>query len=211
MAFLIQNHVACAVACSAAVMKNAANSAKNGMKPMTEHLTGEIIPKGAKLGRPCNYTQAIADEVCERIALGETLIAICEDDWMPHLATVYRWMQREDRNDFREAYARARELQADTYFDRVQEVARTPMEGSVVTVGPDGITERREDMLGHRRLMVDALKWQAGKLRPKKYGDKLDLTTDGKAIGELGETERAAQVAGLLAEAEERRKMEKGE
>ena len=32
------------------------------------------------------------------------------------------------------------------------------------------------------RLQIDTRKFIAAKLKPKKYGDKLDLTTDGKEI-----------------------------
>jgi hypothetical protein len=39
---------------------------------------------------------------------------------------------------------------------------------------------RTGDMLGHRRLQVEARKWYAAKLAPKKYGDRLELG------GELG-------------------------
>ena len=37
-------------------------------------------------------------------------------------------------------------------------------------------------MLGHRRLQVDARKWMLGKLNPKKYGEKLDVTSDGEKL-----------------------------
>jgi hypothetical protein len=30
------------------------------------------------------------------------------------------------------------------------------------------------------RVAIDAYKWTASKLKPKKYGDKVDLTTNGK-------------------------------
>ncbi|MQB38834.1 hypothetical protein DXT97_18810 [Agrobacterium tumefaciens] len=35
------------------------------------------------------------------------------------------------------------------------------------------------DMIEHRRLQIDARKWMAGKLRPKVYGDKLDVDLTG--------------------------------
>ena len=37
-------------------------------------------------------------------------------------------------------------------------------------------------MIEHRRLQVDVRKWMAGKLAPKKYGDKLDVTSAGEKI-----------------------------
>jgi hypothetical protein len=180
---------------------------------MAEPLQGEIVPAGAPIGRPSSYTEEIGEEVCERLSLGESLRSICADQFMPSQATVYRWLLNEDEKFalFREKYTRARELQADSFFDEITDIARNPIEGAIVTVSPDGVTERREDMLGHRRLMIDALKWQAGKLRPKKYGDKLDVTSDGQPIGSISETERAARIAGLLAEAAARKGKEEEE
>ena len=76
----------------------------------------------------------------------------------------------------REQYARARESQADAIFDEILAIADTPMVGEKRKVKEDGSVEiQTGDMIEHRRLQVDARKWMAGKLRPKKYGDKLDI------------------------------------
>ena len=37
-------------------------------------------------------------------------------------------------------------------------------------------------MLGHRRLKADTLKWAMSKMFPKKFGDKVDVTSGGKEI-----------------------------
>lgn len=136
----------------------------------------------AMAGRPCEYTQERADTICDRLASGESLIAICRDDPdLPTDLTVYRWLRRDDEigEAFRKQYTHAREAQADHMFDRITEVARNTQMGEIVTIKDDGKEEvRREDMLGHRRLQIDALKWQAGKLRPKVYGDKLTHAGD---------------------------------
>ena len=49
------------------------------------------MPK-KKNGRPTIYTQKLASKICERLALGDSLRAICREDAMPHLATVLRWV-----------------------------------------------------------------------------------------------------------------------
>jgi hypothetical protein len=120
------------------------------------------------------FRQEIADIICERLAGGETLRDICKDDDMPSNVTVYKWVQLVPT--FASAYARARELQADTYFDDIVHVAKTPFIGTKkkTTTAPNGVTiEISEgDMVDHRRLQMDALKWAAGKMRPKNYGDR---------------------------------------
>lgn len=67
----------------------------------------------------------------------------------------------------------------------ILDIADTPQIGAVTKTKPDGSVETREgDMIEHRRLQVDARKWLASKLKPKKYGDRVDLTnSDGSLTG----------------------------
>lgn len=132
------------------------------------------------MSRPSTYSQETADIICERLANGESLRAICLDEDFPNKSTVFRWLAASE--EFRDQYARARESQADALFDEILHIADTPETGERVKVTEDGKTETtREDMLGHRRLQIDARKWIASKLQPKKYGDKLELAGDPSA------------------------------
>ena len=110
-------------------------------------------------------------------------MAICKDPEMPHQATVFRWLEQNE--PFREKYARAREAQADFLVEQCLEIADTPMEGVRIEESADGTKTVREDMLGHRRLQIDARKWFASKVAPKKYGDKLDVEHGGNIIVEI--------------------------
>jgi hypothetical protein len=131
------------------------------------------------VGRPSSYTQDVGDAICERIADGESLRAICAGEDMPNRATVFRWLAAF--RDFSDQYARARESQADTLFDEILSIADTPVIGEKRKVKDDGGVEiSTGDMIEHRRLQVDARKWMAGKLRPKKYGEKLELEHGGQ-------------------------------
>lgn len=114
------------------------------------------------IGRPSDFTQATADEICKRLSEGESLRTICEDDLMPSRETVRRWLA--DNETFRGQYAHAREVQADHYADRVVDDALTATDASI------------------GRLRMDALKWAASKLAPKKYGDKIDHAVTGEMI-----------------------------
>ena len=135
------------------------------------------------MGRPSEFTQETADIICERIADGESLRAICSEDEMPNKATIFRWLAANE--SFSDQYARARETQADSLFDEILTIADTPMEGTKTKVTANGTEITTGDMIEHRRLQVDARKWMAGKLRPKKYGEKItqELTgADGAAL-----------------------------
>lgn len=120
------------------------------------------------------FSQDLFDEICERLADGESLRTICSDDHMPNKGSVFRWLANDTK--LSDQYARAREEQADCIFDEVLEIADDARN--------DWMERRGEDDAGwvangehiqRSRLRIDARKWMAGKLRPKVYGEKLDL------------------------------------
>lgn len=126
-----------------------------------------------KIGRPSEFSQEIATLICERIANGESLVSICEDEAMPGRSTVFRWLAHVDNEFFRDMYARAREAQADAIFDEILDIANTPQVGSKTkTTGENVVETTTGDMIEHRRLQIETRKWMAAKLRPRKYGDK---------------------------------------
>jgi hypothetical protein len=113
-----------------------------------------------KMGRPSMYSDALATEICRRLAEGESLRNICREKGMPEWPTVRTWLR--EKSDFLTRYAQARKDQADTYADLIVTEAFSA----------------EDAQLG--RLRVDALKWAASKLAPKKYGDKLELEQSGQ-------------------------------
>lgn len=127
------------------------------------------------VGRPADYNQEIADLICERLADGESLRQICADDGMPNRATVFRWLGIY--KEFSDQYARAREEQAEALADEIVAIAddktgdlRFDAEGNEI---PD------KEFIARSRLRVDARKWVASKLKPKKYGDKISQEVSG--------------------------------
>ncbi len=76
-----------------------------------------------KKGRPSLYTEALAADICRRLAEGETLRSVCRDKAMPDKATVLRWLGDKTKVDFRDQYAHARDMQADALFDEALEIA----------------------------------------------------------------------------------------
>lgn len=136
-------------------------------------------------GRPSTYGPEITDIICERIANGESLKSICEEDGLPDKATVFRWLAAHE--EFRDRYARAREVQADALFDDILSIADDGRNDWMERKNGDGENigwQENGEALRRSQLRIDARKWMAGKLRPKKYGDKLELehgVTDGLA------------------------------
>ncbi len=134
-------------------------------------------PAKRKRGRPSRYTPELAAKLCERLAEGETLRSICRDDAMPGKTTVLRWLSDKKNGDFRDQYAHARELQADSLFDEALEIA-DDASGDWST-DRDGKKVLDHEHVQRSRLRVDTRKWAAGKLAPKRYGDKVQHTGDG--------------------------------
>ena len=128
-------------------------------------------------GRPSKYRRSVADEICLRLATGESLVKICGTEGMVNVATVYRWLDKY--LEFRDRYARAREVQAEFYADQIIDIAdETPITGQP---DPDGGVTMRVDSAGvqRNRLRVDARKWVVAKLLPKKYGERAQLEHSG--------------------------------
>lgn len=136
------------------------------------------------MGRPTDYTQETALSICERIADGESLRSICLADEMPSKATVFRWLTLHAV--FRDQYAHAREAQADSLADEMLDIADDGsndwMERSEKKGGG---WEENGEAIGRSRLRLDARKWIASKLKPKKYGEKLTSELSGLDGGPL--------------------------
>lgn len=111
-------------------------------------------------GRPTAYTDKIADAICERVASGESMRTICSAAGMPNRSTVLRWLDQQSA--FAAKHARAREAQADVMDERIMDeaVAATPETANVA------------------RVRIDAFKWRAARLAPKKYGDRTIVAGD---------------------------------
>lgn len=136
-----------------------------------------------KPGRPSAFSQEIADAICTAIAAGNSLRAICERPDMPAISMVMRWLADDDRAEFREQYARAREAQADTLAEQMLQIAD---DGTNDTqVDDEGNVRIDHDHIARSRLRVDTRKWLASKLAPKKYGDKITNEHTGEGGGAI--------------------------
>lgn len=116
-----------------------------------------------KHGRPSSYTPALATEICERLAAGESLLSICRSEHMPSDASVRRWVI-EDIQSFSSEYARARDLGLEHCAEEIIAIA-----------------DDRSDDPKSRQVRLDARKWYLSKIAPKRYGDRLELAGDPEA------------------------------
>src|SRR5436305_10818518 len=71
--------------------------------------------------------------------------------------------------------------------EEILEIANSRVDGkeTVVRGNADGkktVEVKTADMLDHRRLQIETRKWLMAKMKPKRYGDKLDVTSGGDKI-----------------------------
>lgn len=108
-------------------------------------------------GRPSDYTEEMGDEICARIAEGQSLRKICEADDMPSRSSVLRWLHAQP--EFEAKCARARTLQADVMDDLVLETAEDCTAANFQA----------------SRVKIAAYQWRASRLNPKRFGDRTQL------------------------------------
>jgi len=118
----------------------------------------------AKVGRPTKYTKDLGNDICKRIIEGESLKKISEDNEMPVRSTIHEWLLDEEKKEFSDNYELAVNVRTENMFDDIEDIASNKGE------------------VQRDRLRVDVRKWYLSKVLPKKYGDKMDLTSGGEKI-----------------------------
>jgi hypothetical protein len=155
------------------------------------------LPKASK-GRPSIYSPELATEICTRIASGKSLRTVCSAEDMPATATVFRWLLDEKLKNFKDQYARACEERSEAFIEEILDIADDGSNDFIEDDYQKGKTpgyQLNQENIQRSRLRVDTRKWYASKLKPKKYGDKLDVTSkdeklDGLVIIKTDDTPR---------------------
>lgn len=113
-------------------------------------------------GRPrYEWTTAAEEEILSGIVAGKSIrqVVVEGSPSLPGVDTIYKRLATD--TGFAERYTRAREMQQDTYAEEIIAIADGVHPG-FVGKEPD-----------EKRLAIETRKWIMGKLRPKKYNDKL--------------------------------------
>jgi len=134
------------------------------------------------------YSQALADTICDRIADGEPLRAICRGEDMPAWRTVYHWL--EEQPAFSARFARAREIGFDAIAEDCLDIADDTSQDTK-TVGQGGYERETADTewISRSKLRVETRLKLLAKWNPKKYGDKVEQTIVGPANVTISETD----------------------
>lgn len=126
-------------------------------------------------GRPSIYTKKLGDSVCEGISNGWSVRTVCAEDAMPGLTTVFKWIR--ELPEFAKQYAQACEERTEAHNESLLEMGEEAIEKA-----QDVDPKAAGAVVSAYKLKADNLKWSMSKMKPKKYGDKLDMTTNGKDL-----------------------------
>lgn len=118
-------------------------------------------------GRPTIASDALMDDICDKLATGMSLRAICREDGMPCRASVLRWADQDPV--FATKYARAREAGVEVHVDEMIEISDN------LEIPPE-----------HKKHMLGTRQWVASKLIAKKYGTKVQQEVTGPNGSPLG-------------------------
>lgn len=126
------------------------------------------------------YISDTLNEICdlmvnEKLSLRSVLLK----DGMPSSRTFYQWIANDE--DKEKQYARACKDRADALFDELLDIADDGQNDYMIK---NGYTALDSEHIQRSKLRVDTRKWALAKMNPRKYGDKLDVTTDGEKVNE---------------------------
>ena len=155
--------------------------AKSTAKKATKKkATRKKTKKKVGRGRPTTYNAKVASQICEQLAEGMTLRAICRQPGMPAESTVRQWASH-DREGFYAHYARARDIGLDAMADELMDICDNASNDWMEREGENsqGWILNGEHV-NRSRLRVDTRKWYLSKLAPKRYGDRKHLEHTGK-------------------------------
>ncbi len=107
----------------------------------------------------------VFDGILVRMANGETLTRILKEENQPDYCVFMNWVQSSE--ELYKKYARARQIQADYFADQTVEISDTETDNN------------------RARNRMDARRWHAAKIAPRKYGDKVVQEHTGEGGGPI--------------------------
>lgn len=101
---------------------------------------------------------ALVETICERLANGEALAAICRDDGMPTTRTWLRWADEDDAVGAE--YSRALQARAEHFAAEHDRIRQTAVD---------------RDSAAAARVQLNGLEFMLSKMAPKRYGERIDV------------------------------------
>ena len=97
----------------------------------------------------------------------------------------YSMLERDESKA--ERYARACDIRAEIIFDEMFDIADdSKNDYSTKVINGEKVEVLNTENIQRSRLRIDTRKWALSKMKPKKYGDKIDVTSGGEKIEPVG-------------------------
>lgn len=151
-------------------------------KPARKPPTKKPIRK-RPTGRPTIYSDKLAQQICARIASGESMRRICKDESMPVMSTVMLWLIDGKHQFFSEHYAKSRQIQAETLADEIFDIADDGSNDytSFTSAYGEATYKINGEAVARSRLRVDTRKWYLSKVLPR-FADKKEEVEKNEAV-----------------------------
>lgn len=161
------------------------------MRVMMKTLAEKTTKNGAIMGRPVKWPpeHPVWLEIVAKVSAGKSLSTVISEPGHPTWSNFQTMLAQDDK--LRAAYDKAVQDRADKLADEILQLSDEPMpehlEGAMASA-----------WVQQKRMQVDARKWIASKLKPRTYGDRIDMTVRDERISVIDALEAAkARVTGM--------------
>jgi hypothetical protein len=127
----------------------------------------QVIERKRKGMNNLAYTEReIWPEILEKISCGQSLVSAVKSLGIPYATAKYQIRHSETiKSDYHRAIEERGDYLADELVDLSDEMPPADLDPSLINA-----------WVNRQRLRIDARKWSASKLRPKMWGDKIDVS-----------------------------------
>jgi len=151
---------------------------------MMKTLAEKTTKNGAIMGRPMKWPpeHPVWLEIVGQVSSGKALSTVLRQDNMPTWVGFHAMVAQDAK--LATAYEKAVQDRADRLADEILQLSDEPMpehlEGAMASA-----------WVQQKRMQVDARKWIASKLKPRTYGDRIDMTVRDERISVIDALEAA--------------------
>ncbi len=140
--------------------------------------SANMASPGKRRGAPTIKTPELLEAICAGISLGKSARAMCVEAGISQ-RVLWNWLANDAA--LMQQYLRAKELCIDAYAEEIIEISDDGSRDTYTDEKGREVIDR--EVIARSQLRIDARKWYASRLAPKKYGDKLSTTQDGNDAG----------------------------
>ena len=126
------------------------------------------------------YTPAVAREICDRIASGESINSIGTHKHLPTARNIEKWLLDPNKKAFKKLYEQAKKIQMALMAEQLIDIADNGDNDWVKRENKEGEAwwKLNGENINRSKLRVETRKWILARMMPKIYGDRIDVTSN---------------------------------